>query len=136
MSSVVSVAALPVLGRLLEGVRKEKSLILGLLIISLSFFLLNYATELFTISILTGVFMVGRNMCLNLSRSFLSGHVSNERMATGMSMVDMIHFGGAMIGPFVAGMLIDFVSFSAVFTFVSVAALAGAAVIAISTIRG
>lgn len=129
ISSIVSVVALPILGRKLEDRKKERAVALGLVFIAAAFLLMNIATDFITIGLLTGLFMVGRNVGLNITRSFISSHLEEKKIATGISVVETTHFAGAIVGPIIAALLIDYVSFQSVFYMIGITSIIGAAVI-------
>jgi MFS family permease len=128
ISSIVSVVALPLLGKRLEDKKKERAIALGLVFMALGFLAMNFATDFIIIGLLTGLFMVGRNVGLNITRSFIASHLEEKQIATGMSLVETTQFAGAIAGPIIAALLIDFVSFQSVFYLIGTASLIGAVI--------
>ncbi|MEE9323127.1 MAG: MFS transporter [Candidatus Aenigmarchaeota archaeon] len=113
--AIASSVGFYLLGKRFERFSKEKALVIIMLLTSFAFFAMNYAYEIITLSLIFALFAIGRGGGLNITRAFISENTSQEMRSTGMAFVDTLHFGGGILGPVSAGLLIDLVSIQSVF---------------------
>lgn len=106
--SIVSVIGLLGLGKIMDRMGHKNSLIITSLFIVIAsiFFILN--KNIILLIVLFGLFTVGRAGGLNITKAFISTNVAEELRATGMSISDTFQYLARVIGPLVAGLLIDF----------------------------
>jgi|GEM_PF-1511579 len=106
--SLVSVFGLLGLGKVMDKMGHKKSLIItcSLIAVSSIFFIIN--NNIILLIIMFGLFTVGRAGGLNVTRAFISSNVAEEMRATGMSINDFFCYLARVMGPIIAGLLIDF----------------------------
>ena len=125
IGSLISIFGLIFLGRKIEVMRKDNLLILTTGLVGISIFAAIFIHSLIGISLLLGVFTIGRAGGLNITRSFISENIGENIRATGMSISDTAQYIARIIGPLIAGFLIDLISIEASFIFISIAAIIG-----------
>jgi len=106
--SLVSVFGLLGLGRVMDRMGHKNSLIITCSLVAASsiFFIIN--KNIILLIIMFGLFTVGRAGGLNVTRAFISSNIAEELRATGMSINDIFQYLARVIGPIIAGLLIDF----------------------------
>jgi len=122
ISAIISVFGFHVFGRFLEGLPKELSLVLLLLLMGLPFLLFTSARDVLSLSLLAGIFTLGRAGSLNIARAFVASRTSPGNRAKGIATVDTTMYVGRLTGPIYAGALIDLISIR--FAFLSASAVA------------
>lgn len=123
--SLISIFGLIFLGRKIEAIRKDNSLILTTSLIGISIFAAIFIHSLAGMSLLLGVFTIGRAGGLNITRSFISENLGENIRATGMSISDTVQYIAMIIGPLIAGLLIDLINIETSFIFISITAIIG-----------
>jgi len=123
--SIVSIVGLLGLGKVMDGMGHKKSLIITSLLIAISSIFFIYTKNIFVFILLMGLFTIGRAGGLNITKAFISTNVAEEIRATGMSISDTFQYVARVIGPLIAGLLIDFGSINAPFIMCFVLALIG-----------
>lgn len=127
LGSLLSIFGLLFLGKKLEKIRKDYSLILTTFLIGISIFITIFVHYLLGIAFLLGIFTIGRAGGLNITRSFISENLGENIRATGMSISDTVQYTARVIGPLFAGILIDKISIEA--SFISISAIAAIGII-------
>ena len=125
IASLVSVFGLFFLGKKLEIMKKNYSLIITTILIGISIAFMIFTHNIIAIIFLLGVFTIGRAGGLNIARSFISENLDENIRATGMSISDTVQSIAKIIGPITAGLLIDFINIEASFIFISIVATIG-----------
>jgi MFS family permease len=123
--AAISIFGLIVLGRKMESLGKENSLIITMLLAGFSFLAMMFVSNLAGIAILTGIFITGRAGGLNVARAFISDNLHEDFMTTGMSISDMVQYVARIVGPLFAGLLIDLFAIQSVFISVFAFSLLG-----------
>ncbi len=134
VGAAISTAALFFLGKRMESLKREHSLILTTLLAGSSFLIMMFVSSLIGIAIITGLFITGRAGGLNVGRSFIADNLHADIRTTGMSLSDMLQYGARIIGPLFAGFAIDFIGIGFVFTSVFVFSLLGAGLVLVYSI--
>ena len=114
-AALLSIIGLLFLGKKLENIKKEYSLFLTTFLIGFSILALAVIQSMLGIILLVTIFTIGRAGGLNIARSFVSENMDENIRATGMAINDNIQHAGRMIGPLLAGFLIDFTNIQACF---------------------
>jgi MFS family permease len=117
-SFLISMFFLYFLGKKLEKIKINYSLIIIFSLIGFSIFFMIFFNNLILFSLLLAIFTLGRAGGLNLSRSLISEILVNDLKATGIAFCNTIYSLGLLCGPFLAGLLIDFINIKASFVFV------------------
>ena len=104
---LLSVFGLMGLGRVMDKMGHNKSLILTTFLIAVSSIVFIINNNIILLIIMFGLFTVGRAGGLNVARSFISSNVAEELRATGMSINDIVQYLARVIGPILTGILID-----------------------------
>lgn len=131
ISSIVSFVGFFLLGKKLEKVKREPSLIITLLLMTVPFFLFALFQDILSLAVLAGVFTLGRAGGLNIARAFVSDNISVGARASGIALIDTMYYVGRVTGPLYAGALIDLVSIPFLFFTGGVIPLAGVALVAV-----
>ena len=116
IASAISFVGLFILGKKLEDLKKEASMVIGLVLMGVPFFLFVLFQDIIMLAILNGVFTWGRAGCLNIARGFMSENTNPAQRAGGIALVDTLLFIGRIIGPIFVGLVIDFISIPFLFT--------------------
>ncbi|MFA5431638.1 MAG: MFS transporter [Candidatus Paceibacterota bacterium] len=103
-----SVFGLLVLGRFMDRMGHKKALIITCFLVTISSIVFIISNNVILLIIMFGLFTVGRAGGLNVTRSYISSNVAEELRATGMSINDIFCYLARIIGPIIAGLLIDF----------------------------
>jgi MFS family permease len=127
LGSLLSIFGLLFLGRKLEKIKKDYSLIFTTFLIGVSTFILIFVHHLLGIILLLGIFTMGRAGGLNITRSFISENLGENIRATGMSISDTVQYIARFVGPPLAGILIDKINIQA--SFISISAIAALGII-------
>jgi MFS family permease len=106
--SILSVVGLLGLGKIMDRMGHKNSLIITSFFVAIAsiFFILTKNTIL--LIILFALFTLGRAGGLNITKAFISTNITEELRATGMSISDTFQYLARVIGPLIAGLLIDF----------------------------
>lgn len=118
--SIVSVIGLLLLGKLMNNMGHKNSLIITSFLIALSSIFFILTENVLLLIILLGLFTIGRAGGLNITKSFISVIITPESRATGMAISDNFQYIARVVGPLVAGLLIDFSSINTSFILCSV----------------
>lgn len=105
---LASVFGLLGLGRIMDKMGHKNSLIITCALVALSSILFIINNNIIFLIMMFGLFTVGRAGGLNVTRSYISSNVAEELRATGMSINDIFCYLARIIGPIIAGLLIDF----------------------------
>jgi MFS family permease len=130
ISSVISFVGFFLLGKKLEKVNKNASLIATMVLMAVPFFMFALFQDILTLAVLTGVFTLGRAGGLNIARAFVSDNVSIGTRASGIALIDSVYYIGRVTGPLYAGAVIDIASIPFVFFTGGVVSLAGIGIVA------
>ena len=95
-----------------------------------------FVSSLIGIMVLTGLIIMGRAGGLNITRAFISDHMSEELRATGMSISDFVQYTARIIGPMTAGLLIDLFAIQSVFITAFAMSLVGVGIMVVYKIHG
>ncbi|MFA5755009.1 MAG: MFS transporter [Candidatus Paceibacterota bacterium] len=106
--SIVSIIGLLVLGKFMDRMGHKKSLVFTSLLVAISTIFFITTKNIFFLIALIGLFTIGRAGGLNITKSFISSNIAEELRATGMSINDTFQYLARVIGPLIAGLLIDF----------------------------
>ncbi|MCK5022874.1 MAG: MFS transporter [Candidatus Aenigmarchaeota archaeon] len=127
--AVISTIGTYLLGSVFQKFSKEKSFIIIMIVTGISFFAMTYSFDIVTLSLIYGIFNIARAGGLNISRALIAGKTTEGTRATSMAFLDMLHFGGAFIGPLCAGLLIDTINIQSVFLLIFGISIIGIAII-------
>ncbi len=125
-------AALVMLGRKLEGRRRRGTMALFFALMGISMALLSLTTAMLAVIVLVGVGYLGRTGALNIARARVATELPAERQGSGMAVIDTVFSVGQIIGPVLAGLLIDGFGASAAFLAIGAAFL----ILAVPALRG
>lgn len=132
IASLISVFGLLFLGKKLEIMKKKYSLMITTILVGISVTFVIFTHNIIAITLLFGIFIIGRAGGLNVTRSFISENFGENIRATGMSISDTAQYIAKIIGPVIAGLIIDFINIEASFIFISVVAVMGIILLIIS----
>lgn len=131
ISSVISFFGFFLLGKQLDKIRKEASLVIGLVLMAVPFLLFALFQDILMLAVLSGIFTLGRAGGLNIARAFVSDSVDQRYRASGIATVDTSLFLGRIAGPLIGGLIIDFINIPFMFMTAGAVSLAGILVVAV-----
>ncbi|MDD4662064.1 MAG: MFS transporter [Candidatus Pacebacteria bacterium] len=123
--SIVSVVGLLGLGKFMDRMGHKKSLAITSILIAISSLFFIYTKNIVFLILLLGIFTIGRAGGLNITKAFISTNIAEEIRATGMSISDTFQYLARVIGPLIAGLLIDFSSINSPFIMCFILGLVG-----------
>jgi MFS family permease len=114
LGSVISIIGLLLIGKNMDKMGYQKSLLVTSLMMGITF-LLVFSNNFWLAIIVLGIFTIGRAGGLNIVRAFISENIPEEVRATGMSINDTAQYSARVVAPLVVGFLIDLVGINAPF---------------------
>jgi len=92
----------------MDGLGHKKSLMITMALAGTASLFFIFTQNIYLLIILLGIFTIGRSGGINVTRAFISTNIAEEIRATGMSINDTFQYLARVIGPLIAGLLIDF----------------------------
>lgn len=114
LGSVISIVGLLLIGKNMDKMGYQKSLLITSIMMGVTFLLL-FSNNFWLAIIVLGIFTIGRAGGLNIVRAFISEKIPEEVRATGMSINDTAQYSARVIAPLIVGFLIDLVGINSPF---------------------
>lgn len=105
--SLISIVGLLGLGKIMDKMGHNNSLVITSFFVAIASIFFILSKNIILLTVLLGVFTVGRAGGLNVARAFISENVAEELRATGMAISDTFQYIARVIGPLAIGLFID-----------------------------
>jgi ACDE family multidrug resistance protein len=107
VSSIITMAGIVPFGHLADRIGRKPIIIIALLMMGVSFLLLEFLNSLVMLAVLTGILSLGRTAGLMGARAFASDITGAEIRATSFALVELCLSLGRICGAIAAGLLKD-----------------------------
>jgi len=107
ISPIITIIGIGPMGRIADRVGRGFSILIGLVLIALSFILLPFANSVLFLGVLTGLLSLGRTAGLVSTRAFAADSIPKRVRGTGLGLFEMVFSAGKVAGPLLAGLLKD-----------------------------